>query len=85
MDALSPTEDKVEHQPTTPPVATKPETEKTQNRAGNCRVCLKAFKTNDHHRSCAECNQRVCEDCASYSKLAENDDISNWTCSVCRR
>nr|CAH7736748.1 unnamed protein product [Callosobruchus chinensis] len=54
---------------------------------GNCRVCLKAFRGHqlDQARSCAECSQRVCEDCASYSKMDNGEDTSNWTCSVCRR
>ncbi|XP_074034299.1 regulating synaptic membrane exocytosis protein fife [Leptinotarsa decemlineata] len=63
----------------------KPEPGKPPSRAGACRVCLKAFKPEDFSRTCAECTQRVCEDCASYSKLAENEDPANWTCSVCRR
>jgi hypothetical protein len=70
--------------PPTPPVA-KPEPGKPPSRAGACRVCLKAFKPDDFSRTCAECTQRVCEDCASYSKLAEDEDPANWTCSVCRR
>lgn len=43
-------------------------------RAGACRVCLKSFKPDDFHKTCFECQQRVCEDCASYSKLEENED-----------
>ena len=70
--------------PPTPPVA-KPEPGKPPSRAGACRVCLKAFKPDDFSRTGAECTQRVCEDCASYSKLAEDEDPANWTCSVCRR
>uniref|UniRef100_A0A1B0G406 PDZ domain-containing protein n=1 Tax=Glossina morsitans morsitans TaxID=37546 RepID=A0A1B0G406_GLOMM len=62
---------------------------KTQNepgrRVGACRVCLKSFKPDDYHKTCFECQQRVCEDCASYSKLEENEDASMWRCSVCRR
>ncbi|KAL0270495.1 UNVERIFIED_CONTAM: hypothetical protein PYX00_007892 [Menopon gallinae] len=34
---------------------------------------------------CSECQQKVCEDCASYSKLNENQDESTWSCSICRR
>uniref|UniRef100_A0A1A9WD29 FYVE-type zinc finger domain-containing protein n=1 Tax=Glossina brevipalpis TaxID=37001 RepID=A0A1A9WD29_9MUSC len=53
---------------------------KTQNepgrRAGACRVCLKSFKPDDYHKTCFECQQRVCEDCASYSKLEENEDAA---------
>lgn len=33
----------------------------------------------------AGCTQRVCEDCASYSKIAEDEDAADWKCSVCRR
>lgn len=43
-------------------------------RAGSCRVCLKSFKPDDFSKICAECQQRVCEDCASYSKLDESED-----------
>ncbi|XP_076262722.1 regulating synaptic membrane exocytosis protein fife isoform X2 [Rhynchophorus ferrugineus] len=65
--------------------ASKTEPGKPPSRAGACRVCLKAFKPDDFSRTCATCTQRVCEDCASYSKLAEDEDPANWTCSVCRR
>lgn len=61
----------------TPPAApapTKPEPGKPPSRAGACRVCLKSFKPDDFSRTCSECTQRVCEDCASYSKLDENED-----------
>ncbi|XP_055376753.1 uncharacterized protein LOC129608970 isoform X2 [Condylostylus longicornis] len=54
-------------------------------RAGACRVCLKSFKPDDYSKTCFECQQRVCEDCASYSKLDENEDVNMWRCSVCRR
>ncbi|XP_017843098.2 regulating synaptic membrane exocytosis protein 2 isoform X2 [Drosophila busckii] len=54
-------------------------------RAGACRVCLKSFKPDDYHKTCFECQQRVCEDCASYSKLEEHEDANMWRCSVCRR
>ncbi|XP_030239781.1 regulating synaptic membrane exocytosis protein 2 isoform X2 [Drosophila navojoa] len=54
-------------------------------RAGACRVCLKSFKPDDYHKTCFECQQRVCEDCASYSKLDEHEDANMWRCSVCRR
>lgn len=70
---------------TNTPVTTKPEPGKPPSRAGACRVCLKAFKPDDFSRTCAECTQRVCEDCASYSKLNDDEDQSSWTCSVCRR
>lgn len=65
--------------------APKQEPGKPPSRSGACRVCLKAFKPDDFSRTCAECTHRVCEDCASYSKLAESEDPTNWTCSVCRR
>ncbi|GLV42852.1 fife [Carabus blaptoides fortunei] len=71
--------------PTPPPAASKPEPGKPPSRAGACRVCLKSFKPEDFSRTCSECTQRVCEDCASYSKLDENEDQSTWKCSVCRR
>ncbi|XP_050312016.1 regulating synaptic membrane exocytosis protein 1 isoform X2 [Anthonomus grandis grandis] len=71
-----------EEKPLAPP---KTEPGKPPSRAGACRVCLKAFKPDDFSRTCATCTQRVCEDCASYSKLSESEDPANWTCSVCRR
>lgn len=52
----------------------KPEPGKAPSRAGACRVCLKSFKPDDFSKICAECQQKVCEDCASYSKLDENED-----------
>uniref|UniRef100_A0A8D8LYU8 Protein piccolo n=1 Tax=Cacopsylla melanoneura TaxID=428564 RepID=A0A8D8LYU8_9HEMI len=66
----------------TPP---KGETGKQPGRLGNCRVCLKSFKPDDYSRVCYECHQKVCEDCASYSKLDENQDENTWRCSICRR
>jgi hypothetical protein len=33
------------------------------------RVCLKSFKQDDFSKTCFECKYRVCEDCASYSKM----------------
>lgn len=53
---------------------TKPEPGKARERAGACRVCLKSFKPDDFSKICFECQQKVCEDCASYSKLEENED-----------
>jgi hypothetical protein len=47
---------------------------KPPSRAGACRVCLKSFKPDDFSKTCFECHQRVCEDCASYSKLDANED-----------
>ncbi|CAH2020444.1 unnamed protein product [Acanthoscelides obtectus] len=66
---------------------TQPEAPPKEPARGNCRVCLKAFRGHqlDQARSCAECSQRVCEDCASYSKMDDGEDTRNWTCSVCRR
>ncbi|XP_069701298.1 regulating synaptic membrane exocytosis protein 1 [Periplaneta americana] len=63
----------------------KSEPAKPPCRTGACRVCLKSFKPNDFFRTCFECQQKVCEDCASYSKLDENQDESTWRCSICRR
>ena len=45
-----------------------------RNRNEACRVCLKAFKADDFQKVCFECQQKVCEDCASYSKLEEHED-----------
>lgn len=49
----------------------KNEPNKTANRAreSSCRVCLKSFKPDDFSKTCYECKYRVCEDCASYSKM----------------
>lgn len=55
----------------------KPEPGKAPSRAGACRVCLKSFKPDDFSKICAECQQKVCEDCASYSKLDESEDAVN--------
>lgn len=52
----------------------KPEPGKAPSRAGACRVCLKSFKPDDFSKICFECQQKVCEDCASYSKLEEHED-----------
>jgi len=52
----------------------KAEPGKPPSRAGACRVCLKSFKPEDYSKTCFECQQRVCEDCASYSKLDETED-----------
>ncbi|KFB51913.1 AGAP003604-PA-like protein [Anopheles sinensis] len=58
---------------------------KFNTRSGSCRICLKSFKPNDFKKTCVECDQKVCEDCASYSKLQEAEDLGLWRCSVCRR
>lgn len=52
----------------------KTEPGKPPSRAGACRVCLKSFKPDDFSKTCYECQQRVCEDCASYSKLDDHED-----------
>ncbi|KAG5682039.1 hypothetical protein PVAND_011430 [Polypedilum vanderplanki] len=57
----------------------------TANRAASCRVCLKSFKAEDFSKTCFECKYRVCEDCASYSKIDSSEDLNTWRCSVCRR
>lgn len=54
--------------------SSKAEPGKPPSRAGACRVCLKSFKPDDFSKTCYECQQRVCEDCASYSKLDETED-----------
>lgn len=58
---------------------------KPPSRMGACRVCLKAFKPDEFNRVCSECTQRVCEDCASYSKKPDDEEADDWKCSVCRR
>ncbi|XP_052891921.1 regulating synaptic membrane exocytosis protein 2 [Anopheles moucheti] len=58
---------------------------KFNTRSGSCRICLKSFKPNDFKKTCVECDQKVCEDCASYSKLQDSEDLDLWRCSVCRR
>lgn len=55
----------------------KPEPGKAPSRDGSCRVCLKSFKQDDFHKTCAECHHKVCEDCASYSKLDDSEDAVN--------
>lgn len=88
QEVTPPSEEKPQLESAPPPTAApvvKTEPGKPPSRAGACRVCLKSFKQDDFSRTCAECHQRVCEDCASYSKLAEHEDPEDWTCSVCRR
>lgn len=53
----------------------KNEPNKTPNRASSCRVCLKSFKPDDFSKTCFECKYRVCEDCASYSKVDSAEDL----------
>lgn len=50
---------------------------KPPSRAGSCRVCIKSFKPDDFSKTCFECQQRVCDDCASYSKLDPDEDAVN--------
>lgn len=53
----------------------KNEPKTTANRASSCRVCLKSFKPDDFSKTCFECKYRVCEDCASYSKVDSAEDL----------
>ncbi|XP_051157370.1 regulating synaptic membrane exocytosis protein 1 isoform X2 [Leptopilina boulardi] len=59
--------------------------EKPPNSAGACRICRKSFKPDDFFRTCHECQNKVCEDCASYSNTTDSEDQTVWRCSVCRR
>ncbi|XP_037048603.1 uncharacterized protein LOC119083089, partial [Bradysia coprophila] len=63
--------------------AQKVDPAKPPSRAGACRVCLKSFKPDDYSKTCIECEQRVCEDCAT--SYAEFEDPKTWRCSVCKR
>lgn len=56
----------------------KNEPNKTANRASSCRVCLKSFKPDDFSKTCFECKYRVCEDCASYSKVDSAEDLVSF-------
>ncbi|XP_055604662.1 regulating synaptic membrane exocytosis protein 1 [Uranotaenia lowii] len=56
-----------------------------QGRSGSCRICLKGFKQHEFSKTCTECDQKVCEDCASYSKHESSETMVSWRCSVCRR
>jgi hypothetical protein len=56
----------------------KNESNKTPNRAASCRVCLKSFKKDDFYKTCFECKYRVCDDCASYSKVDSAEDLVNF-------
>lgn len=62
----------------------KNEPNKTANRAreSSCRVCLKSFKPDDFSKTCYECKYRVCEDCASYSKMVMYCSLSHHRLSV---
>lgn len=65
-------------------VAPKNEPGKPPNRAGACRVCLKSFKPEDFSKTCFECKYRVCEDCASYSKVDSSEDLVTNYLIVCQ-
>ncbi|CAG0879020.1 unnamed protein product [Darwinula stevensoni] len=40
-----------------------------KSKAGpSCRVCVKSIDEDEFHRTCMECKQLICEDCASYSE-----------------
>lgn len=60
----------------------KNEPNKTANRASSCRVCLKSFKPDDFSKTCYECKFRVCEDCASYSKVDSAEDLVSSNCNA---
>ncbi|KAI8426329.1 hypothetical protein MSG28_005193 [Choristoneura fumiferana] len=51
---------------------------KAPSRAGACRVCLKALKPGEVFHTCSGCQHRVCEDCSSYSKPADNEDAVGY-------
>lgn len=61
----------------------KPEPGKAPSRDGACRVCLKSFKPDDFRKICAECQHKVCEDCASYSKLDDSEDAVSKLMPTC--
>ncbi|XP_018353943.1 PREDICTED: regulating synaptic membrane exocytosis protein 1 isoform X2 [Trachymyrmex septentrionalis] len=63
----------------------KSETGGKVSSADDCRICRKSFSPEEVSRICCECQHKVCEDCASYSTTTNSDDLSSWTCSVCRR
>lgn len=52
--------------------------EKPPNSAGACRICRKSFKPDDFFRTCHECQNKVCEDCASYSNTTDSEDQVNF-------
>lgn len=64
-----------ESESTSAATADKNEFKTTANRAASCRVCLKSFKADDFSKTCFECKYRVCEDCASYSKIDSSEDL----------
>lgn len=62
-------------EPTHSQSSDKGDSSKPPGRSGACRVCLKSFKPDEYSKTCCECQQRVCEDCASYSKTEEDKDV----------
>lgn len=70
QETLEKTQDQTTNQNTE-----KNEPNKSHNRASSCRVCLKPFKPDDFSKTCFECKYRVCEDCASYSKMDSSEDL----------
>lgn len=69
--------DALESEPSSSSLFEKNESNKTPNRAASCRVCLKSFKKDDFYKTCFECKYRVCDDCASYSKMDSAEDLVN--------
>lgn len=79
MQALSPEHTEPESTTTTPNQNhERNEPKTTANRASSCRVCLKSFKPDDFSKTCFECKYRVCEDCASYSKVDSAEDLVSY-------
>lgn len=46
-----------------------------------CRICRKILEPNEKSYTCDGCQQRVCDDCASYTSETNQE----WKCSFCRR
>ncbi|XP_023236881.1 regulating synaptic membrane exocytosis protein 2-like isoform X2 [Centruroides sculpturatus] len=46
-----------------------------------CRICRKILEPNEKSYMCDGCQQRVCDDCASYTSETNQE----WKCSFCRR
>nr|XP_024214691.1 regulating synaptic membrane exocytosis protein 1 isoform X3 [Halyomorpha halys] len=88
LSSAKPPEAAAQPEPVKPPEEPPPPKPKQEgkpvSRHGACRVCLKSFKPDEFSKTCGECQQKVCEDCASYSKPDENQDEA-WRCSICRR
>ncbi|XP_047349720.1 regulating synaptic membrane exocytosis protein 1 isoform X4 [Vespa velutina] len=79
VEEIQPKEDTIDS------IIKKPETGSKTSSGEECRVCRKSFGPEEASRTCCECLQKVCEDCASYSTTTNSDDQSSWRCSVCRR